>query len=85
MASREAGEDLWPYTQLTAALLFSILLFIPIVLAGLPGVARTGITGLFTREEVILSFFIAVPLVFAAFAAYRVAQFYGIFGEGRSG
>ncbi|GAA0533290.1 hypothetical protein GCM10008994_05060 [Halorubrum ejinorense] len=84
MSSREVGDNAWPYTQLTAALLFSILLFIPIVLAGLPGVARTAITGLLTREEVILIFFTAMPLVFTAFAVYRVAQFYGIFGDSDS-
>ncbi|SDF29673.1 hypothetical protein SAMN04488067_103121 [Halorubrum xinjiangense] len=80
MSSSKVGDTAWPYTQLTAALLFSILLFIPIVLAGLPGVARTPITGLFTREEVLLLFFIGMPLVFTVFAVYRVAQFYGIFG-----
>lgn len=84
MSSREIGDNPWPYTQLTAALLFSILLFIPIILAGLPGVARTAITGLFTREEVILIFFTGLPLVFTAFAIYRVAQFYSIFGDSES-
>ena len=84
MSSREVGDKAWPYTQLTAALLFSILLFVPIVLAGLPGVARTPITGLFTREEMLLLFFIGTPLVFAAFGVYRVAQYYGIFGDNES-
>jgi hypothetical protein len=84
MSPKEVGDGAWPYTQLTAALLFSILLFIPIVLAGLPGVTRTAITGLLTREEVLLIFFTGVPLVFTAFAVYRVAQFYGIFGDGDS-
>ncbi|MGM0447446.1 MAG: hypothetical protein ACQERM_04220 [Methanobacteriota archaeon] len=82
MSSGEVGDKAWPYTQLMAALLFSILLFVPIVLAGLPGVARTPITGLFTREEILLLFFIGTPLVFTAFGVYRVAQFYGIFGDG---
>lgn len=84
MSSRKVGKNEWPYTQLTAALLFSIILFIPIVLAGLPGVARTAITGLLTREEVILIFFAGMPLVFTAFAVYRVAQFYGVFGDSDS-
>ena len=84
MSAPKFGDKSWPYTRLTAALLFSILLFIPIVLAGLPGVARTAITGLLTREEVILIFFTGMPLVFVAFAVYRVAQFYGIFGDSDS-
>jgi|AntRauTorcE11898_2_1112593.scaffolds.fasta_scaffold00278_29 hypothetical protein len=81
MSSREAGDNPWPYTQLTAALLFSILLFIPIVLAGLPGVPRTAITGLLTRSDLLLIFFIGIPLVFTGFAVYRIAQFYGVFRE----
>lgn len=79
--AREYGDNSWPYTQLTAALLFSILLFIPIVLAGFPGVARNAITGLFTRGDLLLIFFIGMPIVFTVFAAYRVAQFYGILGD----
>lgn len=81
MAAPDRGDSSWPYTRLTAALLFSTLLFIPIVLAGLPGVSRNAITGLFTRGEVLLIFFIATPIVFTAFAAYRVAQFYRVIGE----
>ncbi len=81
MASRVSGDNPWPYTQLTAALLFSILLFTPIVISGLPGVARNAITGLFTRGDLLLIFFIGMPIVFTVFAAYRVAQFYGIFGD----
>lgn len=64
--------------------MFSTLLFVPIVLAGLPGVSKNAITGLFTREEVLLLFFIGTPIVFSAFAAYRVGQFYGIIGASRS-
>ncbi|AZQ14239.1 hypothetical protein DOS48_05000 [Halorubrum sp. PV6] len=56
--------------------MFSTFLFIPIVLAGVPSVNRSAITGLFTREEVLLIFFIETPIVFSAFAVYRVGQFY---------
>ncbi|MEZ3163888.1 hypothetical protein ABNG03_03505 [Halorubrum sp. RMP-47] len=76
MSSIDADDKPWPYTRLTAALMFSILLLVPIVLAGLPGLNRNAITGLLTREEVILLFFILTPVVFTAFAAYRVVQFY---------
>jgi len=84
MSSTDVGDRTWPYTRLTAALMFSTLLFVPIVLAGLPGVNKNVITGLFTREEVLLIFFIGTPIVFTAFAAYRVGQFYGILGDSRS-
>jgi hypothetical protein len=84
MSSTDSGDRIWPYTRLTAALMFSILLFVPIILAGLPSVSKNAITGLLTREEVLLIFFIATPIVFSAFAAYRVGQFYGILGDSRS-
>ena len=75
---------MWPYTRLTAALMFSTFLFIPIVLAGIPSVNKNAITGLFTREGVLLVFFIETPIVLSAFAAYRVGQIYGISGASRS-
>lgn len=78
MSPPKSGDGSWPYTRLTAALLFSILLFIPIVLAGLPGVDRNAVTVLLTRGEVILIFFVATPIAFTVFAVVRVAQFYGI-------
>lgn len=84
MSSTDDLDKAWPYTRLTAALMFSILLLVPIVLAGLPGLNRSAITGLVTREEVILLFFIATPIVFSAFAAYRVVQYYGIIGTAES-
>ncbi|WP_152420950.1 hypothetical protein [Halorubrum coriense] len=84
MSSTDGDDKPWPYTRLTAALMFSILLLVPIVLAGLPGLNRNAVTGLLTREEVILLFFISTPIVFIAFTAYRVAQFYGIMGDNES-
>ena len=83
MSAPKFGDKSWPYTRLTAALLFSILLFIPIVLSGLPSIDGNAVTVLLTRGEVILVFFIVTPIVFAIFAVVRVAQFYGI-GDTRS-
>lgn len=69
------------YGRLLAALAFAILLFVPILLAGLPMLPANAVFGPFVRSDAIVGFFAAVPVLFAAVAAYRVAQYYHLFGR----
>lgn len=64
--------------RMIAALLTGVLLFVPVVLAGYPQFTRAQFPGPFTRIDAIVVFFVAVPLVFTALAAYRVAQYHGV-------
>ena len=70
-----------PYARITAAALCAILLFVAIVLAGLPAFTRAAFPGPLGREDAVLIFFVSVPLVFSAFAVYRVAQYKGLVGS----
>lgn len=71
--------------RLLAALAFATLLFVPIVLAGLPALPRNGIFGPFVRSDAIVCSFAAVPVLFAAVTAYLVAQYYDLFGDADEG
>jgi hypothetical protein len=72
MSTPEHSTGLWPYTRMMAAALCSIMLFIPILLAGLPTFPFP-----ITRSTAIIAFFVGAPLLFSAYALYRVAQFHG--------
>lgn len=78
MASFETGDRTMSYARITAAALCAILLFVPILLAGLPGFSRAAFPVPFVRADAILVFFVSVPLVFGLFAVYRVAQYHGL-------
>lgn len=56
------------------------LLFIPVILSVLPELARSEFPGPYTGTDAVLIFFITVPLLFIALAAYRVAQHHGLTG-----
>ncbi|MGB9986551.1 hypothetical protein [Salarchaeum japonicum] len=62
------------YTRITAAALCSTLLFIPILLAGLPASGPGAFPGPLERGDAVLLFFVSVPVLFGLFAVYRVAQ-----------
>jgi uncharacterized protein YegP (UPF0339 family) len=70
------------YRQATAAVIAGALLLIPLVLAVLPRYTQNGFPGPYTRADAIILFFVGVPLLFALFAAYRVAAYYDLIGTG---
>ncbi|MFC6862727.1 hypothetical protein ACFQGE_04540 [Halomicroarcula sp. GCM10025817] len=68
--------------QLWAALLTGLLLLVPVVLAGYPLFQNDGFPGPYTRADAVLVFFVAVALLFTAFAVYEVARYHGVVGDG---
>lgn len=81
MPSSKSDRRPLPYARITAAALCSVLLFIPILLAGLPAFTRAAFPGPLGREDAVLIFFVSVPLIFGAFGVYRVAQYRGLIGS----
>lgn len=70
------------YGRVTAAFASGLLLLVPLLLAGLPRFTTNAFTGPYTRTDAIVVFFVVVPLLFIALAAYRVAQYRGLVGAG---
>ncbi|MFU1782061.1 HVO_2922 family protein [Haloarcula japonica] len=66
--------------QAVAAVIAGVLLIVPLLLTVFPRYVGNGFPGPYTRTDAIVLFFVGVPVLFALFAAYRVAQYHDLFG-----